>query len=497
MIFLRPQRTVVQPSPTDPNIIRSKLSGLCRFAKAQLTQLAASDESREQILADIARYEKYMSNPASFLKNASDDIQLQADMLLKLDRYPEVPIGRLHDYAEVLEKKMKNAFAILEQQPKQNLTVEKEYWDTSKFRILTIHKGVIACMPDGDVPPGAIELLVGQVIDTKVDGEEVYIEIENVQEGKMMLWFKPDIMVPKTAEVVWSYAYEPTAVSKNGTKWLTQENVVVVSPPEQQLVPVEGTEIGEWAVEVVQSEPAFDPPKFYPPRKVVDPYKPLVEKMKALTSAETAEAYKQALLDYGNHFDLDAEYASHYDREVVEAKRDRYLNALVAAQTAPLSAINPISVSIEYAVTKGELIDKLRVAETRVAEYQLQARLHERILAGEPVTEEEKLEYRPHERDEMELDRDYGDDSIGRYIWVLNPQMEGNPDCLIQDLRYKDLPPVVNSVAKVLAEYEKTTALLKKAERAACAKLFATLAVRKMHEDKASGKFWPGQEASA
>lgn len=487
---------VTPPSPTDPVIIRAKVSGLCRFAKAQLTVLPENDSSIPQIQADIARYESYMSNPEAFLKEAKDDIQLQVDMITKLDRYPDVPISKVLDITEVLEKKMKSAFAILEQQPKQHLEVDPDYFPTSKFKILSIHTGSIVCLPYGDVPPGAVEILLGQVIETKVDGEEVYIEVENVQEGMMMLWFKPDVTIPTNAEIVWSYSYEPTATVKSGTKWLTQDNVVVVSNPEQQLVATEGTEIGEWAVEVIQPEAEEEPAKFYPPRKVVDIYKPLADKLATLNSPDTAEAFKQALLNYGDHFDLETEYASHYDREVVEAKRDRYINALVAAQTAPVPVINPITLALDYAVAKGELIDHLRVTETRVAGYQLQARLHERILAGEPVTLEEMLEYRPHDRDDAELEREYNDFVTGRYWWQLYPQMDGDPDCLIKDLRYKDLPPQVNSRAKMLAEYEKTVPLVKKAERAAFAKIYAALAVEKKDEDTKSGKLWPGVQSA-
>jgi hypothetical protein len=456
--------------------------------------LADGDAAKQLLQRDLLRYEAYLNDTEAFLKDTKEDIQLRVAMLQKLDRYPEVPVARLNDYAEALESKMKKAFAVLEQQPKQNMSVDPEYWATSKFRVLSIHQGTIVCMPDGDVPPGAVELLSGQIIDTKVDGEEVHIEVENVEEGKMLLWFKPDVTVPAAAELVWSYAFNPVAPTSSGTKWLTQDSVVAVSSPGEHLIPSEGTETGEWAVEHIQPEPEFEPPKFYPPAKIADPFKPVAEKLKKVTAPETADLFNQALLRYGEHFDLPAEYASHYDREVIDAKRDRYLATLNRARVATIPVINPVNLAISYAVKKGELIDALRVVETQVAGYTLKARLHERKLAGEPITMEEELEYQPHLRDEFELDRDYCDPSTGRYIWQLHPQMEGDPDCLLKDIRYKDLPPRVNSLAKMLVDYEKAVPSHVKAERALLNDIIAVLSLKQKEEDNKNGKMWPGQE---
>ena len=42
--------------------------------------------------------------------------------------------------------------------------VDPAYFETSKFRVLDVYTGSIVSMPEGDLVPGAIECLPGQVL---------------------------------------------------------------------------------------------------------------------------------------------------------------------------------------------------------------------------------------------------------------------------------------------------------------------------------------------
>jgi len=250
-------------------------------------------------------------------------------------------------------------------------------------------------------------------------------------------------------------------------------------------------EAGDWSVETVKTDDeaiAALPPA---PQPVTDVYAPLVEKLKRAHTPELAEGFKVAILNYSEHFNLEAEYASHYDREVVEAKRDRYIQTLKEETQVAPPLIHPVTLCVDAIVSKGQMIDMLRATEGHIAEQQLKARLHERRLAGEMISPEEELDYSPHERDDAHLDVDYGDVMIGRYIWQLFPHLEGDADALIKDRRFENLPQYPNPLFRISHQYEKELPLHRKAEREIWESLSAYYAVQQKIEDAEKSKVWP------
>eukprot|EP00992_Anisonema_acinus_P015988 TRINITY_DN9971_c0_g1_i1.p1 TRINITY_DN9971_c0_g1~~TRINITY_DN9971_c0_g1_i1.p1 ORF type:complete len:318 (+),score=83.76 TRINITY_DN9971_c0_g1_i1:681-1634(+) len=314
----------------------------------------------------------------------------------------------------------------------------------------------------------------------------------------MILWFKPDVAVPENAEVMWDYAPNKPGQARTGTQWLTQDNVVALGDTTTAsaalpvtVVPEAEGEQGDWEVEIVADAepPAPAPAPVAEPRP--DPYLPLIDQIAVANRPENQTAFQQALLNYPSLLPLDEEYANQFDREIVEAKRDRYLAAVQRAQgSSRLPPLNPITLVQQHLVAKGDMIDELRRQEAYIGEQQLLARLHERRLAGEPVTELEELDYRPHVRDDVELDRDYADVTYGRYIWQLFPHVEGDEDVLVADRQFGDLPAYKDPLASVLLRHERALPLHKKLEREIYDGVAGRLAVQKKVEDAAAGKEW-------
>eukprot|EP00994_Dinema_validum_P006234 NODE_451_length_1676_cov_167.413030_g330_i0.p1 GENE.NODE_451_length_1676_cov_167.413030_g330_i0~~NODE_451_length_1676_cov_167.413030_g330_i0.p1 ORF type:complete len:511 (+),score=149.66 NODE_451_length_1676_cov_167.413030_g330_i0:65-1597(+) len=469
MLYLRgaPAATAT----ADPNdVLRSRISGLRRFAKTQLSQV--SGQEKAALEADLNRYDSYLASMESFVGEVNENLSVRLELTAKLDRYPDVSIAQITEIADRLEAKLQKAIATLETQPVQNIEIDPEYWKTSKFHILQIHEGCVATLPAGDVPPGAVEILKCQIIETIVDGEEVYLEVEDFDEDKQVLWFKSDVVVPADAEVMWSYQHQVAGQPHAGTQWLTGDDVVVSQvvpgavPAAAELASNGDTVEGDWAVEVLADEQAPEAPTPPAPSPKPDMYTPILDKMTIAENPETKLKFREALLEYQSHFDVDAEYESHWDREVVEAKRDRYLNALAAAQERNnIPPLNPVSLTIQHIIAKCEMVDALRQQEYYIAEQQLLARLHERRLAGEPITEAEELDYMPHVRDDVHLEQDYADVTYGRYIWQMFPHLEADENALIQDRAFADLPEERDPLAKIMQASEKQLPTYKKLEQ--------------------------------
>ena len=67
-IFLRPRRAVAVTDPADPALLRAKISGLYRFTKAQLNQLAEGEAAKPLLQQALSRYEGYLNDIEAFLK---------------------------------------------------------------------------------------------------------------------------------------------------------------------------------------------------------------------------------------------------------------------------------------------------------------------------------------------------------------------------------------------------------------------------------------------
>jgi len=440
-IYLRAKAVV--PATAAVADSRPKVYALQRFAK---TQLAHADAAEKAVLeADIARYQSYLDGDlAPLYAEAEKDIQAKKDLIPLLDRYPEVSIGQLPEYADALQKKLDAAHDILSKDVAPPTDVDPAYFETSKFRVLDVYTGSIVSMPEGDLVPGAIECLPGQVIHTTVNGEDVMLEIDEIDEGYQVCWFKPDVTIPEGSEVLWSYPYEPTANTPTGTTWNTSE--VAISEPVAE------------EVAVVSAPPA---------KTVANVYDAMATKLEQRSGADLQAQFKQALLRPSALLPLDSDYATTYDREVVESKRDRLLTALVEAETAPPLPYMPdvLQLQLEHNILKSQMVDYLRQQETYIAQQQLLARLHERRLAGEIISDWEALDYEPHVRDDSELATDFADPTTGRYIWKLFPELDGDEMCLMKDTRF-DAPALeVDPLNLILAEHLKATPIHAKLEK--------------------------------
>nr|6TDU_H Chain H, ATP synthase subunit d [Euglena gracilis]6TDU_h Chain h, ATP synthase subunit d [Euglena gracilis]6TDV_H Chain H, subunit d [Euglena gracilis]6TDV_h Chain h, subunit d [Euglena gracilis]6TDW_H Chain H, subunit d [Euglena gracilis]6TDY_h Chain h, ATP synthase subunit d [Euglena gracilis]6TDZ_h Chain h, subunit d [Euglena gracilis] len=440
-IYLRSKAALPATSTTD---VRPQLYALQRFAKAQLK--TATEAERAAIEADIARYQEYLDSDLEKLKqDVAEDTAKKQKLIPLLDRYPDVPIEKIPEHANVLLKKIDACLEILSKDIGEVTDAEAHemYFETSKFQILHIYTGCVASFPEGDVPPGAVECLPGQVIRTKVNGEDVMLEIDEVDPGYQVCWFKPDVPLPENAEILWSYPYEPTAALPTGTTWEEgQANV---------LIPAEPTpEAAVW-----------------PPTPVTNVYAPMAEKLALKSNPELKVLFKEALLQPAKLLPLDVDYQCSHDREVVEAKRDRYLTALVEAEQAPPLPFTPdvLQLQLEHNVLKGELIDRLRALEYTIVTEQLQARLHERRLRGDVIDEWEELDYHPLVRDDTYLAIDFGDPTFGRYIWKLFPHTDGDEECMFKDTRLDVLPPQVNPLNAILAQHTAQTPVHRSLEK--------------------------------
>lgn len=270
------------------------------------------------------------------------------------------------------------------------------------------------------------------------------LEVDEVDEGFQLLWFKPDVPLPEGAEVLWSYPYEPTAAIPTGTTW----------DSEADIVPVE--EVEEFPV--AMAPPAKDVPNVYAS---------MAAKLESQGNAELKAAFQQALLQPAELLPLDTDYECTWDREVVESKRDRYYAALLAAETAPALPYMPdvLQLQMEHNILKSQMVDFLRQQEFWIANQQLLARLHEKRLAGEIVNDWEAMDYSPHVRDDAELATDFADPTTGRYIWKLFPELDGDEDCLLKDTRFDAIPEEVDPLNLILAESLQATPLHKKLEK--------------------------------
>jgi len=376
--------------------------------------------------------------------DAEREMATKAKLIPLLDRYPEVGIEKLPEFADALQAKLDGAFEILSKDVAPPSDVDEGYFETSKFHVLDVYTGCVATIPDGDISPGAVEMLPGQIMHTTVNGEDVMLEVDEVDEGFQLCWFKPDVPLPEGAEVLWTYPYEPTAEIPTGTTWDSDADIV----------PTESTEIEL----PVPSAPA--------PKDVPNVYAAMAEKMEQRSNAELKAAFSQALLQPSELLPLDTDYECTWDREIVESKRDRYYTALVAAETAPPLPFMPdvLQLQLEHNVLKSQMVDFLRQQEFYIANQQLLARLHERRLAGEIINDWEAMDYEPHVRDDAELATDFADPTTGRYLWKLFPHMDGDEDCMIKDTRFDAIPEEVDPLNLILADHLQATPLHKKLE---------------------------------
>jgi len=442
-LYLRPRAAL--PAPAAPDF-RPRLYALQRFARSQL-KAATGPADRAAIEADIARYQAYLDSDLEQLhQDVAGETEKKKKLIPLLDRYPEVPVEKLPEYAETLLKKMEACVEVLSKDVGEvtDALAHEMYFETSKFQVLEIYTGVVAAYPEGPVPPGVVECLAGQVIRTKVNGEDVMLEIDDIDPGFQVGWFKPDIPIPESAEVLWSYPYEPTAAVPTGTVWEDDRATA--------LTPVEPSPVA---------------PK-WPAIPVTNVYAPMVEKLTQQTNPELRALFAAALLQPAKLLPLGADYQSTHDREVVEAKRDRYLTALVEAERAPPLPFKPdvLQLQLEHNVLKGVLIDKLRSLEYQIVREQLQARLHKRRLNGEVIDQWEELDYDPFHRDDHYLAVDFGDPSSGvRYLWKLFPHLEGDEDCLLKDRRLEGIPPRAFPLNTILAEHLQRTPAHKTLEK--------------------------------
>eukprot|EP00997_Jenningsia_sp_PLL12_P004404 NODE_188_length_2224_cov_123.742989_g161_i0.p1 GENE.NODE_188_length_2224_cov_123.742989_g161_i0~~NODE_188_length_2224_cov_123.742989_g161_i0.p1 ORF type:complete len:420 (-),score=159.33 NODE_188_length_2224_cov_123.742989_g161_i0:106-1365(-) len=387
-------------------------------------------------------------------RRALEDINNKLELITKLDRYPETSMEQLVEYANTLEKKWEGVQEVLQKEYCPEEEFNAEYFETSPFPILHVYSGCVAALPDGDVPPGSIEIMPGQVLMTKVNGEEVALEVDDVNEGTMMLWFKDDIPLPSEAKVMWEYPVQRAHSNEvAGTVWEEAKKVKEDDVAKFVEVPVE---VEEEAM-AVPTVPVIN-----------NSFAALVEKINNVTSAEHQAKFSEALLHPLPTDVLEAEYASHWDREVVESKRDRIYSALQRAHSAAVVPfpVDPIRIKLESTVTKCELVDFLRQQEFLIGEEKLQARLLMRRIDGEHIPEEEALDYSPFVRDDTELSHDYAayEDS-GRYLWRLFPHVAEDPDCLLKDLRFFQLPEDTHPQNGILAKQLKSTPLHKELER--------------------------------
>jgi hypothetical protein len=421
---------------------------LQRFAKSQLASASASEKAA--IEADIARYQSYLDADLKTLhEEVAADTAAKAALVPLVDRYPDVPIEKLPEYCDILEAKMKAAFDILEKQVAPPMDIDEGYFETSKFQVLNVNSGSIVTLPEGPIVPGAVECLEGQIIHTVVNGEEVMLEIDEIEEDYMVCWFKPEIPIPEGAEVLWDYPYEPTAVTPTGTKWDAKE-VAITAVPEI-----------EWDA-VTQ-----------PPVKVVNnPYASMAVKMEQKNGAELKAQFKMALFNPSALLPLDSDYATTYDREVVESKRDRYMDALVKESSVKYELPDVTQLMLEHNILKSKLVDFLRAQEFQIAGQQLLARIHERRLAGEVITQMEEMDYSPFVRDDAELATDYADPTMGRYIWKLFPHCDGDEDALCKDTRFEHEPEDVDPLNAILADHLAASPAYAKLEK----KLFTQVA---------------------
>lgn len=421
--------------------LRPKVYALQRFAKAQLKLADGADKAALE--ADIARYQSYLdSDLKPLFDEASASNEAKAKLIPLVDRYPEVSIDQLPALADALQAKLDQAFEVLSKDVAPPTDVDEGYFETSRFQVLEIYSGCVATFPDGDVPPGAVEMLSGQVVHTTVNGEDVMLEIDEVDEGFQLAWFKPEIRLPEGSEVLWSYPHQPLASTPEGTNWDTSADIV----------PYEEVE--------------FDVPTAPPVKTVANEYGPMAQKLEARSGGELQAAFSIALLNPAELLPLNTDYECTYDREVVESKRDRYYSALLAAQNAPPLPYMPdvAQLQLEHSILKSQLVDFLRQQEFYIANQQLLARLHEKRLAGEIISDWEAQDYQPHVRDDSELATDFGDPTSGRYIWKLFPHLDGDEDALIKDTRFDAMPEEVDPLNTILANHLAATPMHKKLE---------------------------------
>jgi hypothetical protein len=438
-IYLRSKSAASAPQPAS---LRPTVYALQRFAKAQLQTADAADQAK--IEADIARYQSYLDGDLQPLfAQVSEQVAQKKKLIPLLDRYPDMPLEKLPEIAEVLQTRLDRAYNILRKDVAPPTDVDEQYFETSKFQVLKIYTGCVATIPDGDIPPGAVEMLPGQCIHTTVNGEDVMLEVDEIDEGFQMCWFKPEIPLPEGAEVLWSYPHEPTAATPSGTQWDADTEI---------LAPVE------------EAEEDYSLPS--PPVRT-NVYAPMVEKLEGQSGDVKAE-FSAALLNPGSLLPLDVDYAGTHDREVVEAKRDRYYSALLQAESAPPLMLDALQLELEHVIIKSQLVDELRTLEYKVAGEQLLARIHERRLEGEYITELEALDYNPHARDDFWLDEDFGDHTDGRYIWTLYPQLDGDEELYTKPLQYmlsKVVPREVDPLSEIMVEHMKGTPQYKALEQ--------------------------------
>lgn len=454
-LYLR-SKSAFKPKQEIYDAKRAELYGLVRFTTHQLSVTPDDNPQKETMKSDLIRYKKILDEGIEKMsQQVAKEVKQQLEIVKKLDRYPSVSLENIKNFSETLRKKWESAQEILSKEFSPPEDFNMEYFNTSKFRLLDVYTGKIAFLPDGPVPPGAIELLPWQCIRTKVNGEDVIIEIEDYDEHYMALWFKPGIPVPENAEVLWEY---PNETDEIGTKW-------EVGPP--KITHGDTTDALQTSTrhftEIIA--PTDDIP-------VTPPVKPVFNDVLApflntiTKSTENKAEFAEALLYHTNNLKLKDEYASHYDREVVESKRNRYYSALLNAKDYKLPLhFDPVKIKLENTIVKCQQLDFLRQQEYYIGEEQILGRLHERRLAGEYILEEEELDYMPHVRDETELSVDYQCYFVGRYFWKLFPHTDLNEFALVHDVRFTDLPTEQDPLNRVLEEHEKNMSLHQKLER--------------------------------
>eukprot|EP01004_Peranema_trichophorum_P003380 NODE_2373_length_1600_cov_117.040623_g2040_i0.p1 GENE.NODE_2373_length_1600_cov_117.040623_g2040_i0~~NODE_2373_length_1600_cov_117.040623_g2040_i0.p1 ORF type:complete len:490 (-),score=93.70 NODE_2373_length_1600_cov_117.040623_g2040_i0:68-1537(-) len=445
-LYLRSQKLSPKQDAYDQK--RAALYGLVRFTTHHLTTLSEDDPKKSIVQADLERYKALLAQGVEELtKKVSDEVNQQLQIIAKLDRYPDVTFDQVKSFAETLSKKWASVSETLSKDYIEPQEFNWEYFNTSRFPLIEINSGKVVLLPDGPVPPGAVELLPWQCIKTKVNGEDVVIEIEDYDENSMALWFKPEIPVPAEAEVLWEY-------SDNQTSWDIDNQKLITS----------GEEVKPTSTftELVAPEPeaVAQPQK----RTFLDSFTVHIEKLNKIKENQTQVS--QALLNPSEAFNLEEEYSSHYDREIIESKRGRYFSAIkdLLHLKYPLE-VDPIKVKLENTITKGQLVDLLRQQEYYIGEETLLARLHARRLEGEIIVPDEELDYKPHVRDDTELAMDYGDPITGRYLWKLFPHLDLDEEALLNDRRFESLPAEQDPLNKILENHEKSLSLHQKLER--------------------------------